>query len=121
MADVVLELGRRVVVNFVGVLENGMGATHFGRFVLVGRRASIVDGSVAALLRWRRSWSARTRKCEMTADSCSGVRAVGARGMRAEAGSVLFLMTLAVEVLIVVEVLGAAMYREECWKGRTAF
>ena len=45
----------------------------------------------------------------MTADSCSGVRAVGARGMRAGAGSVLFLMTLTVEVLIVVEVLGAAM------------
>ena len=49
MADVVLELGRRVVVSFVGGLENGMGATHFGRFVLVGCRASIVDGSVAAL------------------------------------------------------------------------
>ena len=49
MADVVLELGRRVVVNFVGGLENGMGATHFGRFVLLGGRASIVDGSVAAL------------------------------------------------------------------------
>ena len=49
MADVVLELGRRVVVNFVGGLENGMGATHFGRFVLVGGRASIVDGSVALL------------------------------------------------------------------------
>ncbi len=49
MADVVLELGRRVVVNFVGGLENGMGATHFGRFVLVGGRASIVDGSVAAM------------------------------------------------------------------------
>jgi hypothetical protein len=26
-----------------------MGATHFGRFVLVGGRISIVDGSVAAL------------------------------------------------------------------------
>ncbi len=57
----------------------------------------------------------------MTADSCSGVRAVGARGMRAGAGSVLFLMTITVEVLMVVEVLGAAMFREECWKGRTAF
>ncbi len=49
MADVVLELGRLVVVNFVGGVENGMGATHFGRFVLVGCRATIVDGSVAAL------------------------------------------------------------------------
>jgi hypothetical protein len=49
VADIVLELGRRVVVNFVGGLENGMGATHFGRLVLVGGRASIVDGSVAAL------------------------------------------------------------------------
>jgi hypothetical protein len=49
VADIVLELGRRVVVNFVGGLENGMGATHFDKFVLVGGRASIVDGSVAAL------------------------------------------------------------------------
>jgi hypothetical protein len=57
----------------------------------------------------------------MTADSCSGVRAVAARGMRAGAGSVLFLATLTVEVLMIVEVLGAAMKREEYWKGRTAF
>jgi hypothetical protein len=42
----------------------------------------------------------------MTADSCSGVRAVGARGMRAGAGSVLFLVILTEEVLMVVEVLG---------------
>jgi hypothetical protein len=48
VADIALELGQRVVVNFVGGLENGMGATHFGRFVLVGGRASIVEGSVAA-------------------------------------------------------------------------
>ncbi len=49
MADIVLELGRRVVVNFVGGLENEMGATHFGSLVLVEGRTSIVDGSVAAL------------------------------------------------------------------------
>ncbi len=61
------------MVDFVGGLENGMEATHFGRFVLVGGCASIVGGC-------RRSWwSARTRKHEMTADSCLGVRAVGAR------------------------------------------
>ncbi len=48
MADIVLELGRRFVVNFVGGLVNGMGAAHFGRFVLVGGRSSIVEGSVAA-------------------------------------------------------------------------
>ncbi len=49
MADIDSELGQRVVMNFVGGLENGMGATHCGRFVLVEGRASIVDGSVAAL------------------------------------------------------------------------
>ncbi len=48
MADIVLELGRRVVVNFVGGLQERMGVTYFGRFVLVGGRASIVEGSVAA-------------------------------------------------------------------------
>ncbi len=45
----------------------------------------------------------------MTADSCSGVRAVGARGMRAEVGSVLFLAIVTVEVSMFVGVLGAAM------------
>jgi hypothetical protein len=48
VADIVLEFGRRVVMNLVGGLEERMGATHFGRFVLVGGRASIVEGSVAA-------------------------------------------------------------------------
>jgi hypothetical protein len=48
VADIVLELGQRVVVNFVGGLEERMEATHFGRFVLVRGRASIVEGSVAA-------------------------------------------------------------------------
>ncbi len=48
MADIVFELVRDDVVDFVGGLENGMGATHFGIFVLVGGRASIVEGSVAA-------------------------------------------------------------------------
>ncbi len=43
MADIVLELVRGVVVNSVRGLENRMGATHFGRFVLVGGRASIVE------------------------------------------------------------------------------
>ncbi len=46
----------------------------------------------------------------MTADSCSGVRAVGTHGMRAAGvGSVLFLVILTVEVLMLVGVLGAAM------------
>ena len=49
MADIVLELGRRVVVYFAGGLGEQMGATHVGKFVLVGCRATIVDGSVAAL------------------------------------------------------------------------
>jgi hypothetical protein len=49
VADIVLDLGRRVLVKFVGGLESGMEATHFGRFVLVGGRASIVEGSVAAM------------------------------------------------------------------------
>ncbi len=106
MADIVLELGRRVVVNFVGGLENGMGATHFGRFVLVGGRASVVDGSVTALEAFLVGEDEVT---QMTVDSYSGVRAVGARGMRAGAGSVLCLATLTVEVLMIVEVLGAAM------------
>ena len=48
MADIVLELGRCDVVNFVVGLEEQMGATHFGRYVLVGGRASIVEGSVTA-------------------------------------------------------------------------
>ncbi len=48
MADIVLELVRDNVVGVVEDLENGMGATHFGIFVLVGGRASIVVGSVAA-------------------------------------------------------------------------
>jgi hypothetical protein len=47
--DIVLELGQLIVVNFVGGLENGMGAAHFGRFVLVGGRSSIVEGSAAVL------------------------------------------------------------------------
>ena len=45
----------------------------------------------------------------MVADSCSGVRAVGARGMRTGVGSVLFLAILTEEVLMLVGVLGAAM------------
>ena len=49
MADIVLELGRRVVMNFVGGLEERMGATHFGRFVLVGGSASIVGENIDAL------------------------------------------------------------------------
>jgi hypothetical protein len=49
VADIVLELVCGIVVNSVGGLGNGMGATHFGRFVLFGGRASIVEGSVAAL------------------------------------------------------------------------
>jgi len=48
VADIVLELGRRVVVYFAGGLGEQMGATHVGKFVLVGGRASSVDGSVAA-------------------------------------------------------------------------
>ena len=48
MADIVFELVLDNVVDFVGGLENEMGATHFGRFVLVGSRTSIVEGSVAA-------------------------------------------------------------------------
>ena len=44
--EIVFELGRRGVVDFVGGLEEQMGATHIGRFVLVGGRASIVGGSV---------------------------------------------------------------------------
>ena len=42
------ELVRDDVVDFVGGLENGMGATHLSRFVLVGGSSSIVEGSVAA-------------------------------------------------------------------------
>ncbi len=49
MADIVVELVHCVVGNSVGGLENGMGATHLGRFLLVGDRASIVKGGVAAL------------------------------------------------------------------------
>ena len=45
----VVELVHRIVGNSVGGLENGMGATHLGRFLLVGDRASIVEGGVAAL------------------------------------------------------------------------
>jgi hypothetical protein len=48
VADIVLDLVRGVVVISVGGLETEMGATHFGRFVFVGGRASIVEGSVAA-------------------------------------------------------------------------
>ena len=36
------------VVGDVGGLKNGMGATHFSKFVLVGGRASVVERSVAA-------------------------------------------------------------------------
>ncbi len=45
----------------------------------------------------------------MTADSCSGVRAVGARGMRAGTGSVLFLAGLTVGVSMLDKVLGIAV------------
>ena len=48
MADIVFQLVRNNEVDFVGGLMNEMGATHFGRFVLVGGRTSIVEGSVAA-------------------------------------------------------------------------
>jgi hypothetical protein len=49
VADILFELVRDDVVGVVGGLENGMGATRFSRFVLVGGRASIVDSSVATL------------------------------------------------------------------------
>ncbi len=37
------------MVDFVGCLENGMGATHFGRFMLVGSCAFVDSRSVAAM------------------------------------------------------------------------
>ncbi len=49
MGDIVFELFRRVVAAFVGGLENGMGATNFGRFVLIGGRAFIVSRGMAVL------------------------------------------------------------------------
>ena len=49
MGDIVFELDLRVVVDFVGGLEYGMGATHFRRFMLVGSCAFVDSRSVAAL------------------------------------------------------------------------
>jgi hypothetical protein len=58
VTDIVLELGRRVEVNFVGGLENGMGAT-----ILLDLCSLEVGLPLLreAFLRRRRSWSARTR------------------------------------------------------------
>ena len=50
----------------------------------------------------------------MTADSCSGVWALGARGTRTGADSVLFLAVLE-------EVFGMILWRAECLKGKMAF
>ncbi len=47
MADVVFQLVCDDVVDLVEGLENGMGATLFGRFMLVRGRISIVEESVA--------------------------------------------------------------------------
>jgi hypothetical protein len=45
----IFELVLHVVVVFVRGLENGMGATHFGRFMLVGSSAFVVCRGMSAL------------------------------------------------------------------------
>ena len=47
VGDIVFELVLCVVVDFVGDLEKLMGATHFGRFVLVEGSAFVCRGMAA--------------------------------------------------------------------------
>ncbi len=118
MADIVFELVRDDVVGVVGGLENGMGATRFSRFVLVGGRASIVEGSVATLEAFLVGEDDVTQN-----DGGLLLRSQGRwRAWNAGWGSVLFLAGLTVVVVLMLdEVLGIACKREVCAKGNTAF